>query len=316
MSVDLYYPKLRQLEQRRDQLVNDASGLHRRILLRSESFEEADETISPTLVDVLQKKGISSAREVIDQTLPKLTDVKKTSLEKILSALQTAHLNFDAPISYFLALPLVSDGASGGDHLSLLVDSAALYVASRLSAKAVALSLSGSNVSLREASKTAQVASTIYETLQDQNLNPVIEFGLRVNRYAPDFSDIPLAPIVSVADGAAQVAKLQSDINYLFRKRLSLELADNLCSTSVTLTGKLGSVFTLLSKMRGIEAMDSSLQQAVDIIVTSFVNDVGSVWDSGTFEAAAAVWTATDRERSSYVEDDPSVEEAIEQLKR
>ncbi|PXF45971.1 hypothetical protein BWQ96_04284 [Gracilariopsis chorda] len=314
MSNDLYYPNLRDLEQRRDELVNDITSLHRRLVLRSESLEEADSKLVPTLTDILHKNGINSARELADEALSKLDNIKRNTFETFLNALQDAYLNFNPQISYFLVLPFVSNIASNNNHFSLLLDSAALYVASRLSVQAVALSLSGNILALRDAVKTAQVANTIYDNYKDQGLNPAIELGLRVNRDAPDFSNVPVPQIVSALDGAAQVKVLRSEINDFFRKRLSLELVDNFCAVSVSVTGKIESALTIVSNMRGIEAIDSSLQKAVDILVSSFIGEIGSVWDAGDLDAAASAWAATDLERKSYTDDDPSIDDIIKKL--
>lgn len=308
------FSDLRDLEQRRDELFNDVTSLHRRLLLRSDSFEDADSALVPILVGILEKQGISSANVLVEETLSKLDVDKKTSFETCLKALQDAELDFDDQLSYFLVLPLVSDTVIGDNYLSILVDSALLYVASRLSAKAVALSISGTTLSLRDAVKTAEVANIIYESVKDQDLNPTIEFGLHANRDAPDFSNVPVPQVVAAFDGATQVKILKSEVNDFFRKRLTMELVDSLCSVSVTVTGKIESALTLVSKMKGIDTVDSSLQQAVDILVFPFVNEVESVWNAGTYESAASVWTKADLERNSYTDHDPSTEDLIEEL--
>lgn len=301
--------------------MDDVSGMQNAIRDKTDQLDEADARIVPLLNDLMRKYGLRTVDDLIERVVAEMPPKQEQGIRKILDDLDKTSANIEKSFGAVTSITLFAAAGGVSAKVIQLMKSNAIYVSARLTMKAFTVALRGGANALEEAgelfkaaSKASSTLSTSFETTT--SLGKALRFVKTAGKVLTALgivADVALSVIAAV-EGAKQRDELRKQIEENFKRRVTVAFLTALASAAVSMNGNIESIL-LLESMKGKDPkVDKNLQEAIDLLTEPIASSIEEMWDLVSYENVAETWTNLDRNRGSWMDEDPSLKEVITEM--
>ncbi|KDQ28479.1 hypothetical protein PLEOSDRAFT_1084197 [Pleurotus ostreatus PC15] len=300
------------------QLQDDIVSLQKSAIKLKDAMDKQDDRMVPYINEYLEKNGMTSFSELQDKLAAALTPEQQKQYQDLVDNSAKAEKDNKIAIIAITTIALSSGIIAGSIKTAILLRAASLMEVLRAYARAfVTLVTEGVEAGLR-AFNLAAIAARWVEAPWD--IESVAEATEQVAGYAANASRyLGFLSIVGIlSDGfilvytyfseKEQKEELQKAIKELYVSRIVAKVFAQMCDAINTESGLMLSYMILVGDSTKTTSED---QQAADKIADGWVQHVKDAWSEITTTSSLDLIILLDKQRGSWLNDDPSYQDAI-----
>ncbi|KAF7429004.1 hypothetical protein PC9H_008242 [Pleurotus ostreatus] len=330
-TIMVFFPDNVSRRDRALQLQDDIVSLQKSAIKLKDAMDKQDDRMVPYINEYLEKNGMASFSELQDKLAAALTPEQQKQYQDLVDNSAKAEKDNKIAIIAITTIALSSGIIAGSIKTAILLRAASLMEVLRAYARAfVTLVTEGVEAGLR-AFNLAAIAARWVEgqhvlTHHEINLTAswdtesVAEATEQVAGYAANASRyLGFLSIVGIlSDGfilvytyfseKEQKEELQKAIKELYVSRIVAKVFAQMCDAINTESGLMLSYMILVGDSTKTTSED---QQAADKIADGWVQHVKDAWSEITTTSSLDLLILLDKQRGSWLNDDPSYQDAI-----
>lgn len=301
--------------------MNDTSSMQDKLVARVNEMRKADERIQLLVEKIMEKMGVKSYEELLDQVMSTLPESENRETREMLEEMKTLSIDLTSAMSAVGIIVAISASGTAIVKLVQVVKSGALLTRVRMTLNAVQRAFTGGAHALEEATTMLQsagkAASALSKSFEATKTLGKITRGIKVAGKALTaigiIADVTMV-IVSAVEGDKQRQELQKGIDENLERRVVVSYLADLASAALGMSGRLEAILSLQDFKSKENAPEGFLQSAMDHLIAGIAEEEEKIWEEKSYETSHQAWETQDIERESYTSEDPSLADIIANL--